>query len=247
MSTPRDTSPHLSPPQHDLEMRSSTILASAAAAGLATASSNCKLPHVDVPACPAVGTVLFNSSVPDRSPFPATQVDLCYTSTALHLAFTARDERSFYFDPAQTTNGDIWQYEVMEAFLHRGDADPQTYLEFEVSPNNVTYQAFVYNPSKERAAGAPFDHAFISDPAADGFAAKTTLDKQAGTWRSEVSIPLGLFNVDEGKARGTRWRMNFFRTVVSPETFPDQQLGAWSVPDKASFHISKYFGTVNFV
>lgn len=228
-------------------MLRSVLLATATAASLAAAGSRCKLPSVDVPACPAVGTVRYSKSVPDRDAFPSTQVDLCYTDTSLSMTFTAHNETNFYFDPAQGTNGDIWEYEVMEAFIYKGTDDPQTYLEFEVSPNNVTYQAFVYNPSKERAEGTPFDHAFISDPAADGFAAETALDREAETWVSEVKVPLGLFNVDVGKAQGTKWRMNFFRTVVSPESYPDQGLGAWSVPDKASFHISKFFGHVNFV
>ncbi|KAM3524769.1 hypothetical protein NHJ13051_004368 [Beauveria bassiana] len=228
-------------------MRSSVVAAAAAAASLASASNKCKVPSVSVPACPAVGTVRFDESVPDRKEFPATQVDLCYTDTELAITFTARNETNFYFDPKQGTNGDIWEYEVVEAFVYKGTDDPQTYLEFEVNPNNVTYQAFVYNPSKERAEGTPFDHAFISAPAADGFSAVTTLDKAKETWVSAVKMPLGLFNVDRGKAKGTKWRMNFFRTVVSPESYPEQGLGAWSVPDKASFHISKYFGNVNFV
>ncbi|OAQ96277.1 hypothetical protein LLEC1_02228 [Akanthomyces lecanii] len=230
-------------------MRSSMVLAVAAGslAAASNTSTKCKVPSVDVPACPAVGTLRFDKSVPDRNDAPATQVDLCYTDTSLAMTFTARNETNFYFDAKQGTNGDIWEYEVMEAFVYKGTDDPQTYLEFEVNPNNVTYQAFVYNPSKERAEGAPFDHAFITDPAADGFEAATTLDRAGETWTSKVKIPLGLFNVDKGKAKGTRWRMNFFRTVVSPQSYPDQGLSAWSVPDKASFHISKYFGNVNFV
>ncbi|KAJ3489202.1 hypothetical protein NLG97_g6045 [Lecanicillium saksenae] len=198
-------------------MRQSVLLA-AAAASVAAATSKCNVPSVKVPACPAVGTVRYNKSVPDKKDFPQTEVDLCYTDTSLAMTFKAFNETNFYFDPKQGTNGDIWEYEVMEAFIYKGTDDPQTYLEFEVNPNNVTYQAFVYNPSKDRSPGAPFDHAFISDPAADGFTARR---------------------------RWTRPRRR--GTTVSPETYPDQGLGAWSVPDKASFHISKFFGKVKFV
>ena len=135
----------------------------------------------------------------------------------------------------------------MEAFIYHGTNDPSTYLEFEVAPNNVTYNAFVYNPSKVRAPGAPFDHFFITDPEVDSLTANTTLDMTAQTWVSDVQIPLGLFDVDNGTAAGTQWRMNFFRTVVSPDTFPNQTLGGWSPPDTASFHITPYFGDVTFV
>ncbi|POR33378.1 Uncharacterized protein TPAR_06425, partial [Tolypocladium paradoxum] len=212
------------------------------AASLAVAGCAHSVPSVDVPACPGVGSISYCKTVPDQKPFPRTQVDLCYTDEHLLVNFTAFDEVNFYFNASQGTNDNIWEYEVMEAFVYKGTDDPQTYLEFEVNPNNVTYQAFVYNPSKVRATGAPFDHFFVSDPAADGFGATTKLDKPNKIWRSDVQIPLGLFNVDKGKACGTKWRMNFFRTTVSPETYPDQGLGAWNPPDKASFHITSFFG-----
>jgi hypothetical protein len=191
--------------------------------------------------------VTYNKSVPDKTAFPTTQVDLCYTDLAIKITFTAREETNFYFNASQGTNDAIWEYEVMEAFIYQGTEDPQTYLEFEVSPNNVTFQAFIYNPSKVRAAGAPFDTFFITQPLIDGLTASTTLDKPGKTWVSAATIPLGLFNVDPGKAKGTRWRMNFFRTVVSPSTYPNQTLGAWSPPDQASFHMTPFFGHVQFV
>lgn len=223
------------------------LITALATASVAAAAATCSVPSVDVPACPKVGTIKYDKSVPDKKSFPRTQVDLCYTDTKLRLKFTARDEVNFFFNASQGTNDPIYEYEVMEAFIYKGTDDPSTYLEYEINPNNVTYQAFVYNPSKDRSAGAPFDHFYISDPVVDGFTAKTTLDKPGKTWTSESEIPLALFNVDSGKAKGTKWRMNFFRTVVAPETYPDQGLGAWSVPDKASFHISKYFGNVRFI
>lgn len=224
-------------------MRSFAILA--AGLGLAHASKNV----VSVPCCDKgkTATIKYNKSVPDRKDFYPTQVDLCYTDTAIQLTLTAYKETNFFFDPEQGTNDDIWAYEVMEAFIYQGTDDPQTYLEFEVNPNNVTYQAFVYNPSKVRAKGAPFDHFFVGDPAADGFSAETKLDRKAETWVSEATIPLGIFNVDVGEAKGTKWRMQFLRTVTGPDTYPDQELGAWNPPDEANFHITSYFGHLKFV
>ncbi|KAH9905745.1 hypothetical protein F4778DRAFT_677692 [Xylariomycetidae sp. FL2044] len=224
------------------------ILAMATLTAVSTlASGACAVPSVSVPACPAVGTVIYSQSVPDLTAFPLTQVDLCYTPSAIQITFTAYNETDFYYNATQGTNDDIWAYEVMEAFIYRGTNDPQTYLEFEVSPNNVTFQAFIYNPTKVRAAGAPFDTAYVAQPLVDGLLAATVLDRDAETWSSTATIPLGLFNVDDGEAKGTQWRMNFFRTVVSPETYPDQFLGAWSPPDQASFHMTPFFGNVEFV
>jgi hypothetical protein len=219
----------------------------AAVAGLAASATATHVPSVEVPACPSKGTVTYSKTVPDLEEFPLTQVDLCYTDTSIAITFTAYNETAFYFDPSQGTNDDIWEYEVMEAFIYKGSDDPQFYFEYEVNPNNATYQAFIFNPSENRAPGAPFDHLFVSDPAADGFTAETTLDKPGETWISDVKIPLALFNVHDGKAKGTKWRMNFFRTVTNPDIFPDQGLGAWSPPDEASFHITKFLGHVKFV
>lgn len=133
----------------------------------------------------------------------------------------------------------------METFIYRGTNDPQTYLEFEIAPNNVTFQAFIYNPSKVsfmipcyrifsltsakvRAAGAPFDTFFVATPLVDGLTAVTTVDTPKRLWVSSARIPLGFFNVDDGQAKGTQWRMNFFRIITAPSTFPDQWYGAWS-------------------
>lgn len=212
----------------------------------AVAAVDIPLPSLLVPQCPGQGTAVIDRTAPDRTAFPLTTVSLCYTQTALQLNFTAFQETNYYYNASQGTNGDIYNYEVMEAFIYHGRNDPQTYLEFEVNPNNVTYQAVVYNPTKVRAANAPFDHFFVTDPSTDGFSASTTLDKAAQTWWSSVQIPLALFNLD-GHVQGSQWRMNFFRTITSPSMYPNQTLGAWSPPNQPSFHITPYFGHVAFI
>ncbi|KAI1762750.1 hypothetical protein GGR53DRAFT_500236 [Hypoxylon sp. FL1150] len=215
---------------------------------LAVASVACAVPSLDAPACSAgKGTVTYNKAMPDPKDFPPTQVDVCYDDTSIHLIFTALEETNFFYNDTLSTNDPIWEYEVMEAFIYRGTNDPQSYLEFEVSPNNVTFQAWIYNPSKVRAAGAPWDTSYLTDPLTDGLTAETTLDRAAGTWVSSATVPLGLFNVDAGEAKGTAWRMNFFRTVESNSTFPNQLLGAWSPTNASNFHMTPFFGNVNFV
>ncbi|KAK4495038.1 hypothetical protein PRZ48_013365 [Zasmidium cellare] len=212
--------------------------------GLAIATpALANVPYLEVPACPDKGTITYNQSVPDKTDFPKTQVDLCYGDKSISITFTAYEETNFYYNSSYTTNDPIYEYEVMETFIARGTNDPQTYLEFEVAPNNVTFQAFIFNPSKS----SPLDTAYLTTPLDDGLSATTTLDKPGQTWTSKVEVPLGLFNVDEGQAKGTEWRMNFFRTVVSPSTFPEQELGAWSPPDGDSFHVTPFFGDVRFV
>ena len=226
-------------------MRQNSILAVASTAVAVACATD--VPSLEVPACPSVGSVEYSKSVPDLDDFPLTQVDLCYDNDAIQLTFTAYNETNFYTNESYGTNDPIWEYEVMEAFIYKGTEDPQTYLELEISPRNVTFQAFIYNPSKVRAEGAPMDTMFVADPITDGLTATTELDKPGETWVSSVRVPLGFFNVDSGNAKGTKWRMNFFRTVVEPDTFPDQLLGAWSPTDEASFHKTPFFGNIEFV
>lgn len=147
--------------------------------------------------------------MPEPVDFPLTQVDLCYDTSSIHITFKAFNETNFYYNKTYGTNDPIYEYEVMEAFIYQGTNDPKTYMEFEIAPNNVTFNAFIYNPSKVRAENAPFDTLYIQTPIEDGVTGTTVLDKKKKTWVSDVKIPLGFFNVDDGKAKGTKWRMNF--------------------------------------
>ncbi|KAG8167581.1 hypothetical protein KVR01_003270 [Diaporthe batatas] len=178
---------------------------------------------LEVPACPRVGTVSYNTSSPDQGLFPWTRVDLCYDDSSIKFNFTAFDEKDFYYNQSLTTNGEIYNYKVMEAFLVPLWIQQPSDLPLEVTPNNVTFQAF------------------------NGITATTTLDHADELWVSNVQIPHGLFNLDAGEAGGTEWRMNFFRTVTGPTTFPAQTFGSWSPPDQVNFHITPFFGHATFV
>ncbi|MCJ1388870.1 hypothetical protein MMC18_001720 [Xylographa bjoerkii] len=152
------------------------------------------------------------------------QVNFCYTKTSIDITFTAYNETNLFHDSSYGTNDPIYEYEVMESLINR--RAKKIYIEFEVAPNKVTSHAFVYNPSKTRVKGTLFDGAYIRNPVANGTTAKTTMDRPEKIWISEANIPLGLLNVDDGQAKGTQGRTNFFRTAVDRKTFPDQTLGS---------------------
>lgn len=56
------------------------------------------VPSLDVPACPAVGSISYTNTVPstDNTTFPKTDVSLCYDEAFIHITFTALQEKSFY-------------------------------------------------------------------------------------------------------------------------------------------------------
>lgn len=114
-----------------------------AACACAATTTNTTLPSLTVPSCPKKGYLSYNLTSPDRVAFPDTAVELCYDESVLHIDFLAYNETSFYYNSSYTTNGDIYNYEVMEVFMAKGTSDPTTYLEFEVAPNNVTFQVCI--------------------------------------------------------------------------------------------------------
>ncbi|KAJ3006488.1 UNVERIFIED_CONTAM: hypothetical protein HDU68_004036 [Siphonaria sp. JEL0065] len=247
-------------------MIASAILSLAAASVAMGQALNCPQPAlVPVFRCKADSITASSASLQiaqtlgDRSPFVApSTVSLCYTNDAIKLKFANTKEPYYSVNPAYGHNDNIWEQTVAEAFIvnvPNFDVDPQTYLEFEVSPTNQTYSAFIYNPSKVRAAGTPFDHFFVGSQPIDssnsckdgrcarfdGITASTVADHDQKTWTSEVSIPLALFNVI--RPAGTIWRANFFRTTYDGT---NQQYGAWNAPNVISFHQTPCFGTLQF-
>lgn len=50
------------------------------------------VPSLKVPACPKKGTITYDKSVPDKTAFPKTQVDMCYEDKDISITFTAYEE-----------------------------------------------------------------------------------------------------------------------------------------------------------
>lgn len=79
------------------------IVASAAAVSAAPqkivrSGDDPSVPHLNVPACPDLGSVSYANAVPStaNATFPKTKVALCYDDRFIHITFTALEETSFY-------------------------------------------------------------------------------------------------------------------------------------------------------
>eukprot|EP00571_Detonula_confervacea_P004042 CAMPEP_0172328100 /NCGR_PEP_ID=MMETSP1058-20130122/60175_1 /TAXON_ID=83371 /ORGANISM="Detonula confervacea, Strain CCMP 353" /LENGTH=348 /DNA_ID=CAMNT_0013045199 /DNA_START=123 /DNA_END=1170 /DNA_ORIENTATION=+ len=200
------------------------------------------LPQLNVPHCDnghATATIDKRLGTLEAD-FPQAYVGLCYTDTTLELIFEAQKETSYLVNDTFVNNDPIWMKTVMEAFIATGDHDPTEYLEFEVAPNNVIWTGMIHNPNKDFTSKAT---AFIDDWETYPITSVTTKDVGSQTWKSLVSLPLTMFNVE--KPEGTVWRMNFFRTYYADET-SDQEYGAWNPNKLISFHQTPCFGKVQF-
>lgn len=82
-----------------------SALISAAPDNLERKANDLQVPSLNVPACPATGTVYYNTSLPstDNTTFPKTQVDLCYEDAKIRITFTGWQEESFYCRVANKT------------------------------------------------------------------------------------------------------------------------------------------------
>ncbi|KDO31716.1 hypothetical protein SPRG_03634 [Saprolegnia parasitica CBS 223.65] len=204
------------------------------------------VPSLSVAACPTRSVIAIGERVVNRAPYAGTTVALCYTNTTIELTFSATQQDTFFVQPTYGHNDNIWEYNVMETFLALGDDDPTSYFEFEVSPTNQTYSAFILNPRRDFSP--PVGHFYVGKDEAEaralGITATTSMYETNKTWTSDVSLPLNLFNVVNPK--GSVWRMNFLRKITSPATFPQLACGAWNAPNQDNFHLTSCFGRVRF-
>ncbi|KAF0719823.1 Aste57867_768 [Aphanomyces stellatus] len=206
------------------------------------------VPSIQVFPCPTITTVSIAQHLVDRGPYPPTTVDLCYTNTTFNLVFSTDHEDTFWVNTSYGHNDNIWEYNVFEAFIALGVNDPVEYFEFEVSPTNQSYSAYILNPHKDFSW--PVGHFFVGKNESDardlGIRVATETDHAAHTWVSHVELGLDLFDVGDDSPQGTQWRMNFMRKITDPTLFPAQNCGAWNAPNVYNFHETPCFGRVKF-
>lgn len=172
-----------------------------------------------------------------------TTARMCWDDEYLYVGFECEDTDIW----GTLTNRDdlIFQEEVVEVFIAPG-GDLVRYLEFNVSPRNVVFDAFIVNPdgmnpNEETSFGWNCE-GIRTAVAVDG-----TLDDRTDTdrgWTAEIAIPFA--GLDRPSPRpGERWRLNLYRIDLTP---PPAEFQAWSptLCTPARFHVPDRFGTVFF-
>ncbi len=193
----------------------------------------------------AVTTAAFGR--PDGKPLPAnmrTQVKMLWDDAALYMGFLVRDAKP----ESKFTKRDetLWDEDVVEVYLDP-DGDSKNYVELQVSPKNVIFDALFTarrQPAWEQAA--KWNMAGLQTAVHIG-----TLPGRAPTpgWTVEIRIPWADLAPAKGTKPtvGTKWRANFFRKEL-PGDFT--HLASWSpVSDdtRADFHNLERAGYIAFV
>lgn len=139
-------------------------------------------------------------------------------------------------------DSNTWEQEVIEIFID-ADGDQKDYLELQVTPANVIFDAkFTHHRSDLKAARA-WNMNLISAVQVDG-----TLNQRGDTdkgYTVEIAIPIAEVPGAGGKGEaGQSWRVNLFRWDLPKHG--RQEAGAFSPPIVGDFHALRRFGHLHF-
>lgn len=183
-----------------------------------------------------------------KEPEFKTAARLLWDDEYLYIGFSCEDKD--IWGSIQKHDGDIYNEEVVEIFLDT-DSDGKTYLEFELSPINIFFDAFVINPGDRRKGGFrvlrdwnsdQIKHAVHIEGKVKVAPTGTGTDK---LWTCEIAIPF----VDMVPAPnlppkdGDVWRMNLYR-IERPKG--KAEFSAWSPTGKIDYHMPEKFGYLKF-
>lgn len=168
-------------------------------------------------------------------PEQGTVVRLCWDDGALHVRFDCEDRDAW--GSYRHRDDPLWQEEVVEVFLAPGEEDPVRYVEIEVSPPGVLFDAQIHNPTSLRAD-------MTADVAWDcpGLRWETGKGKARQDWWAELAIP---WEPLTGQPEPPRiWRANFYR-VERPHG-GETEYTCWSptLTSPADFHKPARFGVL---
>lgn len=164
----------------------------------------------------------------------ATTVRVAWDDVALHVRFDCADRHAW--GTLTRRDDPIWQEEAVEVFLALGEGDPVDYLEFEVSPGGVLFDAKIHNPTSLRAdlrADVDWNCPEIRWEAGAG--------SKDQDWWAALAIPWSGLGASPPPPL---WRANFYR-IERPESAP-AEFSAWSptLVRPADFHKPARFGVL---
>ncbi len=181
----------------------------------------------------------------DQDPFLGTHhpgletiVASLWTPDYLYLAFWAkyRTVNTFTGEDPNIERWELWDRDVVEAFINPQPERELHYYEFEVAPNNQWVDLEL------DLTGTPVHNAQWNS----GFQHVAVIDEKQHVWTVEIRIPVRPMGVQKIDPH-TEWRINFYRMEDVGQDHARQPLG-WSPLGAAnkSFHQPAHFGVLKF-
>jgi hypothetical protein len=168
---------------------------------------------------------------------------LAWSQKGLYLYFDVEDEHIW---GTRTEDDDsIFEEEVVEMFVAKGDDVPKRYFEFQFSPKGVKFDAKIYNPTGNRQTGQ-FD---VDIPwNAEGLKFRQVVSPDSkemvfpGKWETIIFLPWSDIEAQPAKT-GDKFRLNLFRIDGYPVQNSFQALLP-TMKNPADFHVPEKFAHV---
>ncbi|MBD8499032.1 carbohydrate-binding family 9-like protein [Paenibacillus arenosi] len=177
-----------------------------------------------------------------------TTVQACWTDTALHMRFTCEDD--YIHSPYYNRDDLLFHGDVVEWFIDV-DGKGLQYYEFNLSPNNVVFDALILNePDKQReyllewnANGLRTSVTQLESTAFDKQPAQQSIQEQVHVYSYSIELPFTDLNTIAQE--GSEWRFNCYR--IDENTDKERSYWAWSPTGEINFHAPERFGHLRFV
>ncbi|HEX9974541.1 MAG TPA: carbohydrate-binding family 9-like protein [bacterium] len=165
----------------------------------------------------------------------------CYDKNNLYIAFVCND-RDIY---SSFTNRDqhLWEEEAIEIFIDVDD-EPNTYVEIELSPNNVLFDSYIVDPINiDIEETSKFDLPGIKTAVSANGTVNFRVDEDK-SWTAEIAISFSdiIKNFKSDILKETKWKINYYR-IDRDNDGPTHY--AWS-PTMGRFHKPSVFGKLVF-
>lgn len=186
--------------------------------------------------------VRFDHAAFSRMSYPEAETVVAsrWTTKYLYLAFWCRYQslNTYEGEDAGPERWELWERDVVEAFINPQPERPSHYYEFEVAPNNQWLDLEIdlkRVPFGDRKWDSGFEHA-------------TRIDSVGHLWTVEMRIPV-VSMTNEAIRSDAEWRINFYR-CDGPGTDESRRMLSWGpLPldlPQHSFHQPASFGVLRF-
>ena len=140
-----------------------------------------------------------------------TQARLAWDDTCLYVGFFVKDDD--LWNPRTERDGPLWEHDVVEVYLDPG-ADGRDYVEIQVSPANVVFDAWFdrHRTPPWHEAARRLDIGLRSAVHAAGSVNVRDDGVEDRGWTVELAVPFAELSGLSGPPReGDRWQLNLFR------------------------------------
>lgn len=159
----------------------------------------------------------------------ATKVKACWNEKWIAIHFQCND--SYYRSDYKNHDDPLYNQDVIEIFIDE-HASGHRYIELEISPNNVVFDAIIENDGSGKIMSTNLEWN------ADGLISKVV--KSENMIDYYVAIPVHNFETE--MFHGKQLKVNFYR--IDEDEDGKREYQAWRPTGAIQYHLPQYFGTL---